>query len=109
MSTTRPLACDSAAIPVVNRQAHFELIQRLFGNLALGRASVPGGYRFRFDAEALGQIADFVENERKCCPFLAFLIAVDGDADWIWLQLTGPAGTREFLDTELPWRESSRE
>jgi hypothetical protein len=102
MIASRPLACDPAAIPVADRQQHFKLIEHLFGELAVARERVAGGYRFRFDPNALDPITRFVENERRCCPFLRFVIEVDTSGGPIWLQMTGPDGTREFLDAELP-------
>ena len=101
MIASRPLACDPAAIPVADRQQHFKLIEHLFGALAVARETVAGGYRFRFDPSALDQVTRFVENERKCCPFLTFVVEVASSPGPIWLQMTGPDGTREFLDAEL--------
>jgi hypothetical protein len=59
------------------------------------------GYAFRFSPDAFDALARFVANERKCCPFLHFEIAVES-AGPVWLRLTGPSGTRAFLDAELP-------
>ena len=96
------LACDSSAIPLPDRQAHFKLLHRLFVESAVERKAVPGGYRFRFGADVVELVGRFVENERKCCPFLTFTIEVSGHSGPIWLEVTGPEGTREFLDAELP-------
>lgn len=101
MTASRALACDPAAIPVADREPHFKLIEHVFGELAAARETVAGGYRFRFDPGALDPVTRFVENERKCCPFLTFVIEVDSSRGPIWLQMTGPDGTREFLDAEL--------
>lgn len=51
----------------------------------------------------LASVARFVANERKCCPFVSFSIEVSGDGP-VWLRMTGPAGTRECLEAELPMR-----
>ena len=97
-----PLACVADAIPAVERPAHFALLARLFGEAVRERREVPGGYAFRFDADAFGDVARFVVNERRCCPFLTFVIELSPEAGPLWLRLTGPGGTREFLDAELP-------
>ena len=97
----RPLACVPGAIPAAERAAHFALIQRLFAR-AEARAAHADGYDFRFPADALEDIARFVANERKCCPFQGFTITVPADAAEVRLRLAGPRGTREFLDHELP-------
>lgn len=108
-----PLACVPGAIPAAERAGHFALAARLVGEAARERralaADVGGaagaggaeGYGFRFDVEALGDVARFVGNERRCCPFLTFALEAPAGEAALWLRLTGPAGTRAFLDAEL--------
>ena len=55
---------------------------------------------FRFAPDAFEDVARFVGNERKCCPFLDFEIGLPA-AGPRRLRLTGPAGTRAFLEAEL--------
>lgn len=96
-----PLACVPDAIPVAERARHFELVRQLFGRVR-ERVRIDRGYAFRFDRADLRDVMRFLENERKCCPFIE--LAVDdspGDAT-VWLRLTGPDGMREFLHAELP-------
>jgi len=97
-----PLACVPGAIPAEERPAHFALIERLFGTEMREREVVPDGYAFRFEPDAFGDLARFVSNERKCCPFLTFQLVVSAAEGPVWLRLTGAEGTREFLDAELP-------
>jgi hypothetical protein len=47
------------------------------------------------------KIAEFVSNERLCCPFLEFTLNVIADEEPVSLSLTGPAGTQEFLRAEF--------
>jgi hypothetical protein len=96
-----PLACVPGAIPAAERPAHFALARRLFTEDAAERREWGEGYAFRFAADAFEPVARFVANERKCCPFLDFEITAEA-AGPVWLRLTGPAGTRAFLDAELP-------
>jgi hypothetical protein len=59
---------------------------------------------FDFDApmgETLATIARAVEAERHCCRFLRFGITVEPDGGPVFLELTGPAGTREFIGALL--------
>jgi hypothetical protein len=99
-----PLACVPDAIPTAERPLHFALLARLFEEAARERRELAGGYAFRFDADALDDVARFVANERRCCPFLAFTLELAPSGGPLWLRLTGPAGTRAFLDLELPRR-----
>lgn len=100
--SSTPLACVPEAIPHGERPSHFALLTRLFAEAARERREVPNGYAFRFDAEAFDDIARFVALERLCCPFLDFVIELSPHAGPLWLSMTGPATTREFLDVELP-------
>lgn len=95
-----PLACVPGAIPAGERTAHFERTRQLFEG-ALERAELTDGYGFRFDPDRLADVVRFVEHERRCCPFLTFTIEQRPDGGPLWLRLTGPAGTREFLVAEL--------
>jgi len=42
-------------------------------------------------------IARAVEAERHCCRFLRFAMTVEPDGGPVRLELTGPAGTRDFV------------
>jgi hypothetical protein len=95
------LACVPAAIAPQERAAHFALIRQLFGELVHERAELPNGYAYRFHPDALEMVARFVANERRCCPFLDFELAVAPDSGPLWLRMTGPDGTREVLEAEL--------
>ncbi|CAN5705632.1 MAG: hypothetical protein H0T77_07225 [Pyrinomonadaceae bacterium] len=57
------------------------------------------GYAYSFPAagECLTELAQLINLERQCCPFLQFCITVEPDNGPIWLEMTGPEGTKEFL------------
>jgi hypothetical protein len=95
-----PLACVPGAIPADARAAHFALAAELFGGVRERRA-LADGYAFRFAPERLDGVMRFVSSERLCCPFLEFAITVAPADGPLWLRLTGPAGTRAFLEAEL--------
>ena len=42
-----------------------------------------------------------LEDERACCRFLRFTLIVEPDGGPLSLTLTGPPGTRDFLDALL--------
>jgi hypothetical protein len=68
---------------------------------AESREETATGIRLRFSTDALPAILGTVDAERKCCRFLRFEIAVEPDGGPIWLELSGPPGTREFLSALL--------
>ena len=96
-----PLACVPGAIPAAERPGHFERSRRLFAAVK-EREVLANGYAVRFDPERLSDIALFIEHERHCCPFLAFTLELRPNGGPVWLRLTGPIGTRAFLEAELP-------
>jgi hypothetical protein len=61
------------------------------------------GYAFRFAPSAyqLAALIELIELERQCCPFLRFQLTLEPAGGALWLALTGPTGTREFLTQEL--------
>lgn len=66
---------------------------------AEGREDLPNGVRVRFQAAdgLLDLIAKTIDAERQCCRFLRFNVAVEPNGGPIVLELTGPAGTHEFV------------
>lgn len=98
---SQPIACIPGAIEPAQRSAHLALAKLLFAQLAQSREQLPDGYAFEFAPEALTDIAQFVANERKCCPFMQFDISIAPSGGSVWLRMTGPEGTRAVLDAEL--------
>lgn len=68
-----------------------------------------GGYAFTFSHEAFDDVARFVANERRCCPFLNFTIELAPPDGALTLRLTRPEGTRAFLEAEMELGQSNRE
>ncbi len=95
------LTCVPAAIPAAERASHFALAKKLFTQMAKKREELPNGYEFQFDASALEAVSRFVENERKCCPFMTFELELAPASGPLSLRMTGPDGARAVLDAEL--------
>jgi hypothetical protein len=60
---------------------------------------LPEGLRLRFTptGETLAVLAQAVDAERHCCRFLRFGITVEPDGGPMFLELSGPPGTGEFV------------
>jgi hypothetical protein len=91
-----PVACTLGPAALKARR------EDLLGGLvrrASERIDLPNGYRVRFEPaeDILSTIARVVEIERQCCRFLRFEVTVEPDNGPIWLQFTGPQGTRAFV------------
>jgi hypothetical protein len=89
-----PVVCTLTPASVVTRKS--ALLPGLVAR-AHGREDTVTGMRLRLPADALSAVLETVEAERQCCRFLQFDITVEPDGGPIWLELTGPPGTREFL------------
>jgi hypothetical protein len=96
-----PVACVPGAIAAEERSKHFARAKQLFAESAKERRALPNGYAFRFDVTVLEEVARFIENERKCCPFMTFEVEVGPAAGPLWLRMTGPDGTQAVLAAEL--------
>jgi len=98
--TDLPIACTLSAPELREREATV---------LAEVRARVQevqdldSGYALRFDAGEgiLVLLATLIDLERRCCPFLRFDLKVLPGGGPLWLELSGPEGTRSFLRTVL--------
>ncbi len=63
--------------------------------------SIDSGYALRFEStdEILEELTRLIQLERSCCQFLKFNLRVLPEQGPIWLELGGPDGTKEFLDS----------
>ncbi len=97
--TDRPIACTLDPAQFVLRRDTL-----LPGVIARAEASefFPEGGRWRFSAsdDLLVALATVIDAERRCCPFLTFHVIAEASCGPVWLQVTGPAGTREFLERQ---------
>ena len=98
--TDLPIACTLTPDALRARQAGLlsDLLRRTDG-----REDLSDGIRLRFapTGETLLTIARAVEAERHCCRFLRFGITIEPDGGPVFLELTGPPGTREFIGALL--------
>jgi hypothetical protein len=98
--TGLPIACslDSAEL-AARRQA---LLPGLVARAAACELLSSGArWRFTPSGELLQAVAATIEAERACCRFLRFEVTVEPDRGPVWLEVTGPGGTREFLEALL--------
>jgi hypothetical protein len=103
--TDRPvLACNLTAIETGQRQGHQALAEGLLGPAAQEIVDRPDGYALRFAADDYAAITRFVDNERRCCPFLRFALDVAPEGGPIWLRITGPEGAKAVLRAAVGWQ-----
>ena len=59
------------------------------------------GLRFSPESEDLVLVSDWIQAERICNPFLRFNLTVESNKGPITCDLSGPSGTKNFLNSEL--------
>jgi len=95
-----PVACSLTEPELRERR---NTVLEKVGRSVLETVEVKSGYAYRFpaDDEWLSELVNLVGLERRCCPFLTFKISAESGGGSIWLELTGPGGTKEFLSSFL--------
>ena len=102
MNPDTPLACDMGVFTPAQREDHIQKTTKLVRSVQ-GVQELENGYEFTFPSrdDLILRIAEFISNERLCCPFLKFSLSIASDSEPISLSLTGPLGTQEFLRAEF--------
>jgi hypothetical protein len=96
---------EKMSLPVACSLTEAELQERRHSVLQKLRHSVievkelSEGYAYRFppDDVLIAELAQLVSLERRCCPFLRFGITVEPGDGPLWLEMSGPQGTKDFL------------
>jgi len=84
------------------RQREATLLAQFKSGL-IGAAELENGLEFRLPGqqEWLTLAAELMIAERECCPFLKFQLTAEPQMGELTLQITGPAGTKEFVKTNF--------
>ena len=106
-----PLVCNIAALTGAQHERHQKL-GRLLRSAVVERAELENGYVLVLDLGRLPldsagapvcvvEVAEWVDLESRCCPFLSFGIDVEPKGKNVRLRLTGGKGVKPFLESEL--------
>jgi hypothetical protein len=100
--TEIPIACDMSALTAEQQERQRALLTLLRADAEEVR-ELEDGYVFRHspDREVLLAVAEFVANERLCCPFFEFAIAVERGGGPVWLRMTGESEAKSVLEAEM--------
>jgi hypothetical protein len=96
LKASLPIACSLTSAELQERRR--TLLQKV-RNAVVEVKELDDGYVYSLPSadEWLHELAGLVDLERQCCPFLRFRITVEANGGPLWLELTGPEGTKEFL------------
>jgi hypothetical protein len=91
-----PVACSLTGPELQERRR--SILEKVSGAVSEVRETGDGyAYRFPSDGGWLPELARLIDLERQCCPFLRFRVTVEAGGGPIWLELSGPDGTKAFL------------
>jgi hypothetical protein len=111
-SASEPIACHVDALSRSQRDRHQTLAEKLRSAI-VEKTELANGYVLALDlsrlpTDAAGapfcvvEVAEWVDLEARCCPFLDFGIDLPGKGGLVRLRLTGGNGVKAFLETEFP-------
>ena len=94
-----PIACDMDAFTPEQRQRYDEVSSHL-RQATEEVIELPDGYAFRYrtDETTWLKAAEYVDLERRCCPFFAFALELEPESGAVWLKLTGREGSQGVFD-----------
>lgn len=89
-------ACDLLVLTPVARAEHIALAKSLLFVPDQAIGELRDGLSFEIPISRLGEVARFVENERRCCAHFRFVIEVPPRGAALELRITG-SGVRDGL------------
>lgn len=100
LSTDLPIACDTSAID--DPEAHGRRSKALLDDCKEMRR-IDGGLALRYPGEIdyARRILDFIEAERKCCPFLTFEVVIEAGGRTVWLVMGGDERVEAFVKSQF--------
>ena len=95
-----PIVCTLSETELATRRS--ELLPGLLSR-ADSQETIPGGFRwgFRETNGLLNELVSVIDTERRCCKFLRFRLTFEPGGGPLWLEVSGPEGTQEFLRSIL--------
>ena len=97
-----PFACNLNGLTIAERVRHFGQLGPALRSLKTGVRELKDGYEFRFpsNARTIAMLAEWIEQERRCCPFFEVELRFEREKGPVWMRLTGPEGTKQFIQAE---------
>jgi hypothetical protein len=101
-SSPERVYCKLGAFTPAERQRHAELGAKLKAAASAVRESETG-YAFALDPARISipELAEWIDGERRCCPFFDLQLEIEPHGRGLWLRLGGAAGVKAFIAQEL--------
>lgn len=99
-SETKTIACKLTTPELQNRKR--TIIAEL-KNAIREREETEHGVKYAFEGtdKMIDLVTSFIKTERLCCDFFDFRLSVGDAHAWIWLELSGPEGAKQFIQDEI--------
>ena len=96
-------ACNMKAMSPEERKRQSEVLSPGLRTSKLSSKELADGYEFQFpsDAKTYQMVAEWIGNERLCCPFFVFDLRVGDASARMSLKISGPEGVKQFIRAEL--------
>lgn len=93
-----PVACELTGPEFQERRIR---VLRKVREAVIEVKELADGYAYRFPSDEIWitELANLMALERQCCRFLQFSIRLEPGDGPIWLELSGPEGTKDFLNS----------
>ena len=94
--------CDLSVFTDTEREHHMQVAQELFAKTIELRES-EDAYALRLPDEdgIILKMAEFIQDDRKCCAFINFGIDIEPQGKGIWLLLKGGAEVKEAIKSDV--------
>jgi hypothetical protein len=101
-TTQSKFYCNTKALTPAERARHKELGDKLRAERK-AIVETEKGYEFQFSPKSVsvGELAEWVVAESKCCPFFDFHIDLEETGSLLCLRLTGEEGIKAFIRAEF--------
>ena len=99
-----PFACNLNGLTAAERTRHFDQLSPALRALKTGVRELKDGYEFRFpaDTKTITMLAEWIEQERRCCPFFDIGFEWRRNEGPLVLSLRGRDGVKDFIRDEFP-------
>ena len=92
------IACDPNSIAAEQRERWLHVATQMYAAVQEVQ-ELPDGYAFRLPSrsEMLLVVAEVLNYDRLCCPFIRYTLEIEPNEGPYWLRFTGGEGVKEFL------------
>lgn len=94
--------CNMGALSSAER-ARYKVLAEKLKSANVARKEEANGYAFRIDTveASLVDVAEWVNFEKRCCPFFDFEISLQREGGPLWLKVSGREGVKQFISHEF--------